>query len=88
MLEALACGVPVAAFPAPGALDLLADSPAGVLDADLARAIQRALDIPPQTCRETAQRYSWAETARTFVINLAPRRTGAAAGAGPVPCQT
>ena len=74
MLEALACGVPVAAFPAPGAVDLLADSPAGALDADLGNAIRRALEIPPQTCRETARRYSWAGTARTFVANLTPRQ--------------
>ena len=45
MLEALACGVPVAAFPVPGPRDVIGNAPVGVLDNDLRAAALRALAI-------------------------------------------
>lgn len=69
VLEALACGVPVAAYPVMGPQDILEGTGAGVLDADLARAALAALDISRARCREVALTYSWAESTRQFVEN-------------------
>lgn len=74
MLEALACGVPVAAYPVTGPRDVLGDSGAGVMDEDLATAVRQALQISPEVCRQHAMRFSWEQTARMFVTNLHPRR--------------
>jgi glycosyltransferase involved in cell wall biosynthesis len=54
MLEALACGLPVAALPVPGPLDVIGDSGTGVLDWDLRAAALRALAIPREMCRARA----------------------------------
>jgi 1,2-diacylglycerol 3-alpha-glucosyltransferase/glucuronosyltransferase len=72
MLEALASGLPVAAFPVPGPLDVIGDSGAGVLDHDLGLAARRALAIPRAHCRDHALRYSWRHTAERFLAYLAP----------------
>lgn len=72
MLEALACGVPVAAFPVTGPLDVIGASGAGVLDADLRRAALAALAVPPERARAHAAKFSWDEVARQFVDLLAP----------------
>lgn len=78
MLEALACGVPVAAFPVAGPLDVIGDSGAGVLDHDLGRAAETARNLPPDLCRQRAQAFSWEEVTRTFLSWLAPIRQPAA----------
>lgn len=70
MLEALASGVPVAAFPVTGPRDLLAQG-GGVLDGDLRRAALAALDIDRARCRALAERYSWRNSAGRFVANVA-----------------
>lgn len=72
MLEALACGVPVAAFPAPGPSDVIGDSGAGVLADDLAAAARAALEIPRERCIAHASRFSWQASIDQFVGNLAP----------------
>jgi len=72
MLESLASGVPVAAFPVPGPSDVLGDAPVGILDHDLAAAAQRALTIPAAQCRAYAEQFSWDEVARQFVGMLRP----------------
>jgi glycosyltransferase involved in cell wall biosynthesis len=72
LLEALASGVPVAAFPVPGPLDVIGASGAGALDDDLGRAITRALQIPPERCRAHAQTFSWRSCALQFLANLTP----------------
>lgn len=71
MLEALASGVPVAAFPVPGPLDVIEGSGAGILSEDLAHAIERALAIPPARCRTHAMTYSWTSCTELFLRNLA-----------------
>lgn len=71
MLEALACGVPVAAFPAPGPTDVIGDSGAGVLADDLAAAARAALEIPRERCIAHASRFSWQASIDQFVGNLA-----------------
>lgn len=69
-LEALSCGVPVAAYPVTGPLDVIGDSPAGVLDEDLERACLRALDVPRAACRAHALRFSWAASAAQFLSHV------------------
>jgi glycosyltransferase involved in cell wall biosynthesis len=72
MLEALASGVPVAAFPVAGPLDVIGDSGVGCLDEDLKQAALRALDISPVACRDYALAFTWARCAELFVQNLCP----------------
>jgi glycosyltransferase involved in cell wall biosynthesis len=72
MLEALASGLPVAAYPVPGPLDLIPGSGVGVLDEDLAAAARAAIAISPERCRDFALRFSWRRTAEQFLGNLAP----------------
>jgi 1,2-diacylglycerol 3-alpha-glucosyltransferase/glucuronosyltransferase len=68
-LEALASGVPVAAFPVTGPRDVIGKHPVGVLDDDLRVACMQALWISRETCREFALRYSWENSAREFVAH-------------------
>ena len=70
LLEALASGVPIAAFPVPGPLDVIGDSGAGALDWDLKRAALAALSIPRETARAHALTFSIAASARQFVDNI------------------
>ncbi|MGE5516057.1 MAG: glycosyltransferase family 4 protein [Bacteroidota bacterium] len=71
MLEALASGVPVAAFPVPGPLDVVGTAPVGILDNDLRAAALAALDVPSATCRDYAAHFSWEKVADQFVSFLA-----------------
>ena len=72
LLEALSSGVPVAAFPVPGPIDVVGGEEVGALDNDLALAVRRALDISPQACRRFAEARSWRESANQFFANLVP----------------
>jgi glycosyltransferase involved in cell wall biosynthesis len=72
MLEALASGIPVAAFPVPGPLDVIDDSGTGALDEDLLAACYTALTIPAARCVAYAQRFSWEACAHQFLDNLRP----------------
>jgi glycosyltransferase involved in cell wall biosynthesis len=75
-LEAMACGVPVAAFPTTGPIDVVEDGVTGALDADLGRAAQRALALDPRACRARALQSSWAACTREFEANLTACRPG------------
>jgi glycosyltransferase involved in cell wall biosynthesis len=70
LLEALASGVPVAAFPVAGPRDVIGNSKAGILDKDLRRAATAALAIPRDLCRKYALQFSWRESARQFFGNV------------------
>jgi len=70
LLEALASGVPVAAYPVAGPLDINNDSGVGCLDEDLARAARNALKISPHLCRQHALKYSWQACTEQFLENL------------------
>jgi glycosyltransferase involved in cell wall biosynthesis len=72
MLEALACGVPVAAFPVQGPKDVILDERVGCLSADLREAALKALSLDPAECRAYATGYSWTRCARQFEGHLAP----------------
>jgi len=72
MLEALACGVPVAAMPVRGPLDVILSEKVGCLDQDLGRAITQALTLNREDCRQYALGYSWEQCARLFESHLEP----------------
>jgi hypothetical protein len=72
ILEAMACGVPVAAFPVPGPADLITDGGTGALDEDLREAVFRALSIDSEACVEFAGRYSWSRCTQRFLSLLQP----------------
>lgn len=71
-LEAMACGVPVAALPVTGPVDVVRDGETGALDWDLATAARRALLISPERCRAWAERHDWTHCTGEFEANLVP----------------
>lgn len=71
LLEALACGTPVAAYPVQGPLDVIGDAPVGTLDNDLQAACQKALTIDRAGCRTFALSRSWRACTLQFLSNLA-----------------
>lgn len=72
ILEAMAAGAPVAAYPAAGPIDLIPGSKAGVCDDDLRKACLECLDLERDTVRAYAERFSWRASAEEFVRNLQP----------------
>lgn len=74
VLEALASGLPVAAYPVAGPLDIVGDGAAGVLDEDLRAAALAALAIPRETCRAHALNFTWRSSATQFLAHLRPCR--------------
>jgi glycosyltransferase involved in cell wall biosynthesis len=69
-LEALACGVPVAAYPVTGPRDVIGDHPIGVLNEDLRLACLEALKVSRTACREYALTRSWDASAKQFLAHL------------------
>ncbi len=76
ILEALASGLPVAAYPVTGPKDILGEAPepVGALDEDLRAACLRALEVDRARCRPYAERFSWRACAERFMDNLVPAR--------------
>ncbi|WAC47685.1 glycosyltransferase family 1 protein [Asticcacaulis sp. SL142] len=72
ILEAMATGTPVAAFPAHGPIDIIPGSNAGVINDDLKIAIEEALTLDPKNVRAYAEKFSWRACAEEFVRNLQP----------------
>lgn len=67
IIEAMACGAPVAAFPTPGPLDVIGGSGAGVLDEDLRAAALKALEIDRNIPVRYAKTFTWENSARQFL---------------------
>lgn len=70
LIEALACGLPIAAFDVPGPCDIVTDPSLGALDDDLGAAISRALIVPGTRESRSAhayERYSWHAVAAAFL---------------------
>jgi glycosyltransferase involved in cell wall biosynthesis len=76
MLEALACGTPVAGFPVAATRDVIGDAPVAMLGEDLRAACLDALALSRSGCRAFAETMSWEASARCFLDNI--ERTGAA----------
>ena len=76
MLEAMACGTPVAAFPVDGPLEVLTETSGqvkgGVLNEDLAEATRLALTVPRETARSRAYDFSWSSATQLFISYLKP----------------
>jgi glycosyltransferase involved in cell wall biosynthesis len=70
LLEALASGLPVAAFPVTGPRDVIGNEPVGALNDDLRIACLTAVTISPQACLAFAARHTWEASARAFVENI------------------
>lgn len=70
LLEAMASGLPVAAYPVTGPLDLVVPGVSGHLSEDLGEAIRRALEINPADVRAKALEFSWQSAARLFLANI------------------
>jgi glycosyltransferase involved in cell wall biosynthesis len=67
MLEAMACGVPVAAFPVPGPQDLVQEGSTGALHEDLKKAVFKALTLDGDGCIEYALDHSWHRSTERFL---------------------
>lgn len=78
MAEALACGLPVAAYPVTGPADVVTEE-VGALDKDLDAAIARALTRDRTACVDYARRFDWRTSAEQFLAALAPIRERRAA---------
>lgn len=72
ILEAAACGTPVAGYVAPGPQDILPNTGAGIVDDDLQKACLEALKLKREDARALAERYSWRACAEDFRRNLEP----------------
>jgi glycosyltransferase involved in cell wall biosynthesis len=72
ILEAMATGTPVAAYPAHGPIDLIPGSNAGAIDDDLKTACMKALECDRGATRAYAETFSWRASAEQFVQNLEP----------------
>ena len=71
MIEALACGTPVAAYPVTGPVDVLTPE-TGAMDDDLTDAIGAALTRDRRACADYGRSFTWAASARQFLDALVP----------------
>jgi glycosyltransferase involved in cell wall biosynthesis len=69
-LEAMACGVPVAAYPVDGPRAVIRNGCNGWMADDLAVAVSNCLDIDRNQCRRFALEHSWQASTRQFLANL------------------
>jgi glycosyltransferase involved in cell wall biosynthesis len=73
LIEAMACGTPVAAYPVAGPVDVVRDPAAGVLSDDLRQAALDALALDRSAVRAYAMQFSWRTATEQFVANLSAR---------------
>jgi len=79
LIEAMACGTPVAAFPVSGPIDVVREPSVGILSENLRDAAIAALDLDRTAVRRYALQYTWSGATRQFVSHLRPIRIAAAA---------
>ncbi len=72
MLEAMACGVPVASYPVPGPGDVIDNGVNGWVDEDLRTAVLNALEVDREQCRTFAESYSWENCSKQFLSHIQP----------------
>ncbi len=72
MLEAMACGVPVAAFPVTGPIDVVRNGVTGCLNDDLKQAALNALELDPKNCLQQAHEFTWEKASQIFKSHLSP----------------
>ncbi len=77
MLEAMACGTPVAAYPVHGPVEVLGDSQAGCMREDLREAVMQALALPRSSARQRALGFSWDTAVAQFMGHLVHCSNGA-----------
>ena len=75
MLEAMACGLPIAAYPVTGPIDVVRNGETGCLNKDLKTAALCALKIDPQNCLKQAREYTWKASTLQFINNLVLARS-------------
>lgn len=74
ILEALACGLPVAAYDVPGPQDIITQGIDGFLGDDLETNAVKCLTLNAENCRKKALAFSWQRSIDSFIENLAPIR--------------
>ena len=79
MVEALASGTPVAAYPVPGPLDVLDTPTVGVMAEDLGTAVRIALGADREACATAGRRYDWSVCTAQFLDGLVPLAQAVAA---------
>lgn len=72
IIEAMATGTPVAAYPVSGPIDIIPDSGAGIVDEDLTTASLKALELSREDARQHAEAYSWGAATDIFFEHLTP----------------
>ena len=77
MIEALSSGVPVAAYPVSGPVDVLTDPECGAMHEDLSVAVAQALTLSRDGARRFASSFTWAHCADQFIGALVPSREAA-----------
>lgn len=85
LLEALACGLPVAAYRVTGPADIIESGVSGILSDDLETAAIQALHLDRNAARARAQQFTWAESARQFLDNILLANAVSAASAHALP---
>ncbi len=87
LLEALACGLPVAAYPVTGPLDVIGASKAGALHEDLRTACLAAVNLRREDAVEHSKKFSWRAATTQFVSYLHPKTRDAASVAPLAPTE-
>lgn len=72
MIEAMACGTPVAAYPAPGPMDVIREGRTGFMEKDLSTAVYRCLGLDRNKVQEYSMEWSWENCWKIFKDNLVP----------------